>query len=243
MNWKPILYCHLVIAFLLGTYFFPPTRTLWDALDVAAFKWFNATLKGPTWWQTFWAFANHKLTDWVEDLIFIAFFVIAVRAAPKPERMKKIAEFIFLVLLAANIIFFVNRVLFRETFEMPRLSPSLVVKPCIRLSDEIHWLSIKDDATASFPGDHATTLMIFVFGYTLIAGFKLGRYALAYAIFRSLPRLITGAHWLSDIAVGSTVITLFCLSWTLFTPIRYKAVDLIERIARSLRRPAQKIIS
>jgi membrane-associated phospholipid phosphatase len=242
MRLKPLLTCHLLIVLLLGSFFFPLTRTLWDALDVACFKLLNGTLEGHPNWQLFWALANHKLTDWIEDIVFITFFVLAVRAAPKNFRLQKAAQFIFLILFAATIIFFVNRVLFRQNLDIPRDSPTLVVSPCVRLSDEIPWLRIKDDASSSFPGDHATTLLLFAAGYTFFAGRRLGTYAWAYAVFRALPRLIAGAHWFTDIAVGSAAITLFFLSWAFYTPLASFAVGWIEAFFRLFQRREKSIV-
>lgn len=232
MKIKPLLFVHLAILILAGTFFWPVTRPLWDALDLSVFKTLNGTLKGHHYAQVFWALINHQLTDWVEDLVFIAFFVIAIRAAPRGEKLRRTAQCIFLLLYAACIIFFVNRMLFRESFDIPRNSPTLVVSHCTRISDEIFWLKVKDDSTSSFPGDHATTLLLFAGGYTLIAGWRLGRYACLYALFRALPRLIAGAHWFTDIAVGSLSITLFFLAWGYLTPLHIWMTSAIESFLR-----------
>jgi len=232
MKFKPLLFSHLLILILLGTFLWPPTRPFWDWLDLHSFKFLNGTLENRPTWQLFWAFANHKMIDWVEDAVFIGFFAAAILQAPKGERIRRSAQFIFCVIFAALIIFWVNRVIFREHLEIPRPSPSLVVSPCVRLSDEIPWLRIKDDATASFPGDHATTLVLFAGSYVFFAGRRLGSYAVVYAIFRSLPRLIAGAHWLTDIVIGSGVITLFFLGWALCTPFHIWCTDFIEKALR-----------
>jgi membrane-associated phospholipid phosphatase len=86
------------------------------------------------------------------------------------------------------------------------------------------------------PGDHATTLLLFTVMYTFFAGRKLGTYAALYAIFRILPRLIVGAHWFSDIVVGSGCLVLFFLSWALCTPFHTWIIDRIEKIL-TFRRP------
>lgn len=230
MKWKPLIFCHLAAILLVVSYF----THFWDAIDLNLFKWLNSTLEDRPKWQYFWALANHKLTDWVEDIVFIAFFAVAV--VRSPERMKKTAQFIFTILYAALIIYFINRILFREYLEIPRESPSLVVKDCIRLSDEIPSMSIKDYSTSSFPGDHATTLVLFAASYTFYAGRKLGAWAWGYAAFRALPRLIAGAHWLSDIMIGSGAISLFFLSWAFCTPLHVYATYYIERIMNLCRR-------
>lgn len=230
MKWKPLLLCHVAIAVLLGSFLWPPARTIWGSLDTAVFKSLNHTLEGHPWVQLFWAFVNHRKADLVEDAVFLLFFILAIKAAPKEKRLRRAAEFIFCIALAGSLIYYVNRTLLREHVLIPRESPSLVVTPCVRLSKEVPWLLVKDETAASFPGDHATTLILFSVLYTYFAGRKLGAYACLYAIFRTLPRLIVGAHWFSDIVVGSGCLALFFLSWALCTPFHTWTIDRIEKI-------------
>jgi Kdo2-lipid A phosphotransferase len=231
MRWKPFALCFLGIACLLGSFLLPPGRAVWETVDIAIFKFLNGTLEGHPWAQLFWALVNHKRADMIETYaVFLIFLIIGVVAAPKSERLRRAAQFIFCILLVANIIYFVNRILLREHIVIPRASPSLVVTPCVRVSDEIPWLNIKDETAASFPGDHATTLMLFSVLYTFYAGKRLGVYACLYAAFRILPRLILGAHWFSDIVVGSGSLVLFFLALALCTPFHHWVIDRIERI-------------
>ncbi|MFS8563375.1 MAG: phosphatase PAP2 family protein [Rhabdochlamydiaceae bacterium] len=118
--------------------------------------------------------------------------------------------------------------LFREHLKIPRASPSLVVTPCIRVSENIPWLKTKEKAGSSFPGDHATTVIFFAVSYTFFTGRRLGYYALAYAILRTLPRLIIGAHWFTDVFVGSGTIVLLFSSWALCTPFHFWVTSWIE---------------
>ena len=228
MKWKPLFLCHLSIALLLGSFLWPATFALWQSFDTVVFKSLNHTLEGHPWVQVFWAFINHRKADLVEDAIFLLFFILAIRAAP--NRKRKIAEFIFCVLLAGSIIFFVNRTFLRSHVLIPRESPSLVVTPCVRLSEEVPWMTVKDETIACIPGDHATTLLLFSVLYTFFAGRKFGAYASLYAVFRILPRLIVGAHWFSDIIVGSGCLVLFFSSWALCTPFYTWIIDRIEKI-------------
>lgn len=229
MKWKPLLFCHLVIALLLGSFLWPATRVIWDSLDTSVFRVLNHTLEGHPWIQAFWAFVNHKKADLVEDAVFLLFFILAIKAAPQKQKIRRACEFLFCILLAGSLIYSVNRVLLRSYMLIPRASPSLVVSPCVRLSEELPWINIKDETLASFPGDHATTLLLFTAFYTFFAGRRLGAYALFYSVFRVLPRLIVGAHWFSDVVVGSGCLALFFLSWTLCTPLHTWIIDRIEK--------------
>ncbi|HEX2579111.1 MAG TPA: phosphatase PAP2 family protein, partial [Rhabdochlamydiaceae bacterium] len=195
----------------------------------AIFKFLNQSLEGHPWIQIFWATVNHKKADLVEDGVFLLFFILAIRAAPKEKRMRRTAEFIFCILLAGSLIYFVNRTLLSKSHSIHRESPSLVITPCVRLSQEIPWMVIKDKTVNCFPGDHATTLLFFTVLYTFYAGRKLGTIASLYALFRILPRLIVGAHWASDIIVGSSCLVLFFLSLALCTPFHLWCIDKIEK--------------
>jgi membrane-associated phospholipid phosphatase len=230
MKWKPLLLSFVAILLLLGSFLWPATFALWQSLDTAIFKTLNHTLKGHPWIQVFWALINHRKADLVEDTIFLLFFILAIRAAPKEKRIRRTAEFIFCIILAGSIVHFVNRTFLNHHVLIPRESPSLVVTPCVRLSQEVPWMIVKDETVASFPGDHATTLLLFAVLYSFYAGRKLGVYAALYAIFRILPRLIVGAHWASDIVVGSGCLVLFFLSLALCTPFHTWTIDRIEKI-------------
>jgi membrane-associated phospholipid phosphatase len=178
----------------------------------------------------FWALVNHRKADLVEDAVFLLFFILAIRAAQKEKRVRRTAQFIFCILIAGSLIYFVNRTFLKNHVLIPRESPSLVVTPCVRVSSEVPWMVVKDETVTCFPGDHATTLMLFTVLYTFFAGRKLGIYASLYAIFRILPRLIVGAHWFSDIVVGSGCLVLFFLSWVLCTPFHTWMIDRIEKV-------------
>jgi membrane-associated phospholipid phosphatase len=230
MKWKLLFLCFAAIFFLLGTFLWPPTFALWQRFDTAAFKFLNHSLEGHPWTQIFWAAVNHKKADLVEDGVFLLFFILAIYTAPQEKRMRRTAEFIFCVLLAGCLIYFINRTLLRSYTLIPRESPSLVVTPCVRLSKEVPWMIIKDETTTCFPGDHATTLLLFSVLYSFYAGRKLGTIASLYALFRILPRLIVGAHWASDIIVGSGCLVLFSLSLVLCTPFHLWCIAKIEKI-------------
>lgn len=228
MQIKRLAICHALAALLLISLFSP--LSFWAFIDIPFFKWINSSLEGRPNWQLFWALANHKWADWVEDLCVLLFFFAYVRQASRGFRIKRIAELLVCVLCIAAIIYCVNKTLFRENLKIPRLSPTLVIDPCVHLSDEISWMKIKDESSASFPGDHATTAVLFATMFTYLAGWRLGWLATCYAIFLCLPRLITGAHWLSDVLVGSGSIALVSLSWVFCTPLFARSTNLLTRL-------------
>jgi membrane-associated phospholipid phosphatase len=240
MMWNPrrLLFNQALIAFLLLILFIPYTHSLLTIVDSAFFHFLNGNLEGHPNWQYFWAIANHKLTDWAHDVVFLILIVSAVLAAPKGERLKKTSQFLFCILYIAFIIFFFNRLLFRESLDIVRFSPTMEFSDSIRLSKEFPGLGIKDSSKQSFPGDHATTALLLAVSYSYYANKKLAILGWIYAIFMCLPRLVAGAHWLSDVVIGSGCIVLFFLSWAFYSPFGAKTVSMIERVLRFvLRKP------
>ncbi len=221
---------HALVAILLFTLFFPPTKGVWRALDTSFFHLINSTLDGPVWWQTLWALANHPLADWFEDLCILGFFAHYVAKGMRFARSRRIAELIVCTLYSAAIIYFFNRILVRDHIHFYWPSPSALFEGAVRLSEQIPWIDIKETSQKSFPGDHATTALLFAAFYAHLAK---GKSALAAALYTALlcfPRLITGAHWLSDILVGTTSIVLFFLSYLFFTPLFEKCTQAVEKL-------------
>lgn len=233
-NFKRLFFCHALAAILLISLFLPAAQGLWAVLDIPFFKWINSSLEGHPRWQIFWALANHKWADWIEDLCVLLFFVAYVRQASQGLRIRRIAELLICILYIAAILYFVNKTLFREHLKIPRLSPTLVVDSSFRLSEHLSWLKIKDDSSNSFPGDHATTAILFAAVLSYLSTWRLGLLASCYAAFLCMPRLITGAHWLSDVIVGSGAIALIFLSWLFCTPLFDKCTQSLERLFRKI---------
>lgn len=233
---KLLIFFNILIFIMLWTLFAPYTKGFWNTIDIAFFKFMNGTLKERPYWQIFWALANHKIADWIEDLCVFFFFSMYILKAREGLRLRRVAELLFSVLYIAVIIYFVNKTLFREYLEITRLSPTLTVENSVRLSHEIPWLSIKDDSAKSFPGDHGTTALLFAASFGYFAGFRLGIFASLYAVFLCLPRLITGAHWLSDVIVGSGSIALLFLGWAFCTPFGEKCITFLERLLKAFGR-------
>ncbi len=217
-NWRKLIGCHVLLLCLIVSFFWPITKVVWDTIDDKFFHFLNGSLKGHPQWQVFWALANHRLADWVTDAFFLVFFIAAVYSLPKDRRLHQTAEILFCILYIAFILFFVNRSIFRHNLHITHPSPTHVFSDSIRLSREVPWLSVKDSAKQSFPGDHGTTALLFAASYAFFAPRRLKILGWIYGIFLCLPRLITGAHWLSDILLGSLPIALLFLSWAFYSP-------------------------
>lgn len=227
-GWRPrLLLCsHLAIILLLLSFFF----SFWEPIDRAVFTFLNNTLYNHFSWQLFWAAANHSFVDWIEDLFILGFYCLCIFRSSQTEKKKRIWQFVFCVVFIALTIFLINRILCRDILRLRRDSPTFAIDGSLRLSELLPWLDIKDGSSKSFPGDHATTALLFAATYAFFAGWRLGLYGLLFSLFLCLPRLMVGAHWLSDLIVGSGSIVLFAISWLLFTPLGRVGPDLLQKM-------------
>lgn len=228
-NFKKFLIPPLVMALLFISWVSPTFRPYWDALDAVTFDCLNPWVQTSPFWQNFWAFAGTRMMDWIHDILMFCFFFWSIKTATDALKARKIAELIFTILFLALTICLVNGMLFPEFIHMPRKSPTVMDPEAFRLSSVIKWTKVKDHSRSSFPGDHATTAVLFTCLIYHLMGWRLGLLATVYAIFFCLPRLIVGAHWLTDIILGSAFISITFSSFIMGSPLGVFFIRLIER--------------
>ncbi len=230
-----LLFGLFVPTFLLLTWYFPLTRMLWDFIDTKIFFFLNSFIATNTISQHFWAFNNHRAMDWIHDGVMITFFCYFIKSAPKDKRTKAVAIFLFCILIMYVTITFVNKGIITNFFHFKRLSPSIIFDNAALLSEKVSFITVKDRSKSSFPGDHGTTAILFAIYTRYFMGNKLGFFASLYAIFFCLPRLICGAHFATDIIMGSFVIAIITSSIVLGTPIQYYLLTGFNKCLRAIK--------
>jgi membrane-associated phospholipid phosphatase len=127
-----------------------------------------------------------------------------------------------------TLILFVGKQI-ADAIPVSRPSPTLVYPDALRLSLLVPDIRAKDFAYDAFPGDHALVLLLCagVFTYFLPRAHAVAAWFLALVF--SIPRLVGGGHWLTDIIVGSVSVALLVLSWALATPLHRVMTDMFER--------------
>jgi membrane-associated phospholipid phosphatase len=236
MNYKKLF---IPLSFVIAawiTWLSPITRLAWDFLDQHTFQFLNSWVHHSKFWQNFWAFTGTRAMDWIHDVVMLLFFFFSIKWAIQTVKMRKVAELIFSTLFIALVICMVNGILFPEFIHMPRKSPTMVDREAFRLGSVIDWIKVKDHSRKSFPGDHATTATLFACLIFHLMGKRAGFLATFYAIFFCLPRLVAGAHWLTDNLIGSTSIAIVTTSLAFGTPLANWAISMIEKGLFKLKR-------
>ncbi|GKW22939.1 membrane protein [Pectobacterium carotovorum subsp. carotovorum] len=208
---------------LFLSWYLPENHGFWLTLDSHIFFYFNRLLvESPTFLHLV-AITNNRAFDGCAliamGLLYLSFYV---KATPAERRRLLIIGFI--MLLTAVVLNQAGHLL-----PVQHASPTLYFSDINRVSD-LTGIPTKDASSDSFPGDHGMMLMIFaafMLRYFTRTAFAIG---LTIMVVFSLPRIMIGAHWFTDIAVGSLSVVLVGLSWWLLTPASDAAIALLNRL-------------
>ena len=231
-RWKGILAFNLLAAFILATWLWQPTRQLWDALDTRLFHWLNASLAGSTTWAKVWAISNMRPFDIGVGILMLGLLIKRDWAFNGTHIRRALLALIALLILLLLVRFGFDTIL--KALHWKRASPSLTVGDAVRLTqlfpDWEAYLYLKDSSAQCFPGDHASVLLMWAM---LASGFARGWKLLlvwAITILFMLPRLVAGAHWLSDDLVGGVFLSFIAFGWGFYSPYAARASTFLEKI-------------
>ncbi|UUE59233.1 phosphatase PAP2 family protein [Pectobacterium aroidearum] len=195
----------------------------WFTLDSHIFFYFNRLLADSPTFLHLVAITNNRAFDGCAliamGLLYLSFYL---KATPAERRRLLIIGFVML-LTAVTL----NQA--GHLLPVQHASPTLYFNDINRVSD-LTGIPTKDASSDSFPGDHGMMLMIFaafMLRYFTRTAFAI---ALVIMVIFSLPRIMIGAHWFTDIAVGSLSVVLVGLSWWLLTPASDAAIALLDRL-------------
>jgi membrane-associated phospholipid phosphatase len=217
---KPLVLSHLAAIILAGSWLWPVTRSWWDQLDIALFKVLNGSLAYADWWQTLWALGNIRLIDVFSAGLLLVILISWLWGRPRDIQNMKIAILGALGVFLAVIPQVLHPVI-QVWFGYLRHSPTLEVDGALWLSKLVPSLNAKDVSISSFPGDHAYILITFMLFFCYLGP---RRYAVTISILAfilMMPRLIGGAHWMTDSVIGGGVPALLAVSWLLATPLGF----------------------
>ena len=244
LDWLKLIVCHIIAMLLLISWLWQPTRALWDQLDIQIFHFLNAPLASNNTWAHLWAFGSMRLADMAVGVIMLVFLIKGNFLFARDQ--VRTALFAFLAVLF--LLLFIRIGLFSplvKAMHWQHDGPSLVLDGAVRLGelfpDWERFSHIKDSSNNSFPGDHASVLLLWAMFISPFA--KRWQRVLIWlitAIFL-LPRLVAGAHWGTDIFIGGVFLSLVAFSWGFYTPFAGHSVRLLERFFAPVFHFLQKI--
>ncbi len=232
-RWHSIaLLCANLLAILLfASWLLEPTRSLWLALDDSVFWAANRSLADSELWRQTWAVANHRAFDLVAALSMLLLFGHYALLRDRQNLTRYIA---IGLLLTVTITVLLQG---SKLIPIERNSATMLYPEALRLSELVPYITTKDISGDTFPGDHGLVLLLFAgfIFYNMPRAY--GVIALLFAFIFTVPRLMSGAHWLSDELVGAIGLGCLGLGWILATPLHDRVVDWLERrLSKILRR-------
>ena len=219
-HWRGFWVSLLIGNIILASWLYPPTRECWDAADRTVFFFLNGSIATPSAWSAIWVVLNLRIMDLAPLIFLLPFLLVPDLVIKRDQRIR--ACFHLLIIL---LILLVIRTIFKEAvdiLEWRGKSPSLTLHPANLLSNMYPSLHPKDMSKDSFPGDHAGVLMA-VACFLLLH--RMNALVLMLTFLFVLPRLVSGAHWFSDVAVGGVFIASSSMALGVFTPLPRKWAD------------------
>lgn len=235
-NFKTIICFNLLGFTLFFSWYLPENHGFWFKIDASIFYFFNQLLVASPSFADFVAIVNHRAFDLIAFVsmgsLLLYFYV------QQDAKFRRRLFFMGVTMLLCAIV--INQL--GRMIPVVRPSPTLLFTPIQRIMD-LTDIGTKDASGDSFPGDHGTMLLIFsgfILRYFTRKAFVL---ALALMILFSLPRIMIGAHWFTDVYVGSVALVCVLLSWFLYTPASDYVIDGLNRFFPGKNRPEQHDVS
>ncbi len=215
---KKLIY--IIILNLLGIALFfswynAAPDSFWPVIDKKIFFTFNEMLVTSETFKYVVAFTNLRFFDVFGFLAMFLLFLCYFIKMDKEHRRWMLCMGVTMLITAVLVKQFSN------CFNIERPSATLYFTS---LGEQVNYVSqmtgwpAKDASKSSFPGDHGMCLIIFCVYMLRYFGLKPFLVGIVITAVFSLPRMMSGAHWFSDVAVGSVAGNLVALSWLLLTP-------------------------
>ena len=215
----------LVVGCLL-LWFLPLTSDLCRLIDRETFKFLNHTLTYSHAWQLWWGYLNHPYETWLNLIFMVTLNLVALYSLPAYKRPKAFAMLLYFWFFFQFVLLFTHK-FFADFLDIHRDSPSLIITPFVVLSESL-GMHLKVASCHCFPAGHALVLVFWAKFTKLYAPRWINILAMITVIVLSLPRLFSGAHWLSDI-----IFTIFyALLWfniAVGTPLYSYGIEQVQR--------------
>lgn len=228
---RALLIC-VTFSLLLISFFSRYTFFIRD-IDITLAYFFNDIIRLHPSLHNTCAYLNSKMGNWIYDGVIVLFGVPYVFRGGKHRWLKRFIQILLIVAFSSFCFFVFNRYMTRH-LHFKSHSPSGVLANFFHLAPLIPWTKVKEFSSVSYPSDHGSTIFMFILTTFYLMGRRIGILSIIASIPFALPRLLVGAHWSSDLFLGSLPLALFNLSWFLYTPIFNTLVNFLLRSIHGL---------
>lgn len=230
-NLPLIIFFNILGIVLFLSWFLPTNHGYWFTLDSSIFFFFNRHLATDPGFLHLVAITNNRAFDVISLLAMGLLYLCFYLQQDGVGRRRLLITGVVMLLTAVVL----NQL--GHLLPVKHPSPSLSFEIINRVS-ELTGIPTKDASGDSFPGDHGMMLMIFSCFMLRYFNRRAFAVALLITVVFSLPRVMIGAHWFTDIAVGSLSVVLVGASWCLMTPFSDVLIRGLNRMLPGKYRPA-----
>jgi membrane-associated phospholipid phosphatase len=212
--------CGVTGLLILLSIAFEPTCAAWREFDWMVYRLAQQLLAAVPSAHTPFALLNaHPLGNWLMDVAFVAVGLPwLVDRASRPELVRRLSLITYYALVWKITMSVVNRWFFGTLLDVAVSSPTIHQPPQVDLSQLFPDLHVKVFAEKTFPSDHAMQLLFLAL---VLGTMGRGRHkpAIAVCLFFCLPRMVSGAHWASDVVCGGLGVALVACAFWFGTPL------------------------
>lgn len=216
---------------LIASWIWPVTREWWSLFDLWVFRVMNGSAAASDTWAAIWAFTGGNRFDLFLILMALGIYLNHIGSGDFVRFRHGLVFGLMTAALLLAVILLQHLLAFN-----PRPSPSLVLDGFNAIRSAVPWPAVQEGSDASFPGSPATGMMALAVFWWLGFNWRFGLAGVALAVFFTMPRLATGAHWGTDATIGGGTMTLITMAIAAGTPIPWY----IYRIAL---KPADRALS
>lgn len=224
-NIKAIAISALSLVLCFAAWFLPQTGIFLNPLDIDISIYLNQFI-GQNYWTYFWGTFNKNFENYLNQVVMILIMIYHIWQADK--KIHAVAQLITIYSFLLLGIFLVQ-LMFIDIFNIRKPSPTLSIANFVNISELLQDPGIKSQSNRSFPSGHTFAMFYWAIFTLKFLPKNLSALVWISAVFFSLPRLMVGAHWPSDI-IASIFIANFYVQLIVSTPLYYlynKAVEMI----------------
>jgi len=232
-NLRRLALCNFVPLALLAFWLWPTGQMVCVIFDEWLFYRLNSPLATNPIWLHIWAIASLRPFDAVVGVILLTLLIKGDWVFKANEVRQAFFGFLSTLLLLLFI-----RTLFSKLavhMDWQHSSPSMMIDSAVRMSDYFPGLEkaweLKDRSSQSFPGDHASVLLIWALFMTVFSRSTWQTAVIwSLALLFMMPRLVAGAHWGQDDYIGGVMLAVWALGWGYYTPLAYYVSEFFLKV-------------
>ncbi len=227
-----LLLSFLLPLIILLLWFYTDVGNIMYSIDVLASRMANDSLHLSKKWSWFWAIMNSKEEKYLNVVCILSLNIWYIFDTKRSKRIISISQVLLMWIYIQGGVVLINFI-FHDLMTTDRFSPSLVLKPFLKLSEYFNDSDIKDLSKRSFPGGHGFAMFYWIFFSSKFVPRKIFIPTIIVGVFLCIPRFMSGAHWISDI-IFAAMLAYAYVGTMIWTPLYSYSLNHIIKLLQQV---------